>query len=225
MSLFGGKNSISSIYQAITDSASSDNGMKSILLCDEAASVKRSGDLIKAKSMCKEAMRIAPLNGMAYFGIGKICYLLREREEALKNYLITEHMSIISLKAKKDQKSQEGEFIRELISDRYQVYSQLIADAPPDAIFLILDPNTPSHYAHADIDLSENSDAFLSRSEQHHSEIYRDVISGDQNSVLAIDIVEWTDFDIEKFYTYGVRAMTKEIKWDKLGFIRPYDLY
>lgn len=177
-------------------------------LVDDGVAKKRSGDYRGVKESYYKAIQIDPTQRMSYYSLAKICYLLGEKEESIANYLRSAHISIPALAEvissnANSRRAFEDQF-RQLPSD----IRSTLQTTHKYAAYLLADPDTPCHVAHAILDLG--NDTPVTGDLTKHIAAYKRVLSGDSKEL---------DYSIEDqtYRLVGIGFLLNNLRWDKLG--------
>lgn len=170
---------------------------------------KRHGRLKTAKLAYEIATRIEPQNLYSYSGLGKIHYLLKERKESIQNYLRFTHLSIQS--QKEMYLTREGKAILEpKIKEIPEETRDAFSKVSEDAIFVLLDENTPRHIGHAVLDLLKQFPDTLGLNE--HVENYVTSIQGKLKK--GVELNEETEMTF--YHPLGVSFIFENLQWEQI---------
>lgn len=178
---------------------------------------KREGNLKIAKKAYEEALKIDSLNVDTYYNFGKVCYLLREREQSLINYLIATHLTIQIQKRR--YKSEKHKIkIEAMMMGIDPEFFEGVSNIAPDAVFLLLDDNTPRHVGHAVLDWDTGIPSVTGLNS--HVEIYASLIQGKKPIASPDKTIEMG------FYrTLGLYFLLENLKWNQITINDPINLY
>ncbi|NJO94213.1 MAG: hypothetical protein HC820_07410 [Hydrococcus sp. RM1_1_31] len=181
-----------------------------------AISKKRDGDLETSKIAYKEALKIDLFNFDSYYGLGKIFYLMREREESIRNYLIAVHLSI-QIQKRMYLSEKERNMIEALITNISQETRDAVSQISPDAVFLLLDSNTPRHLGHAVFDWGTGLPSVLGLNE--HIQVYASFLRGKPVGVLDENLEMAFYLGLGKYFLF------ENLQWNQINIANPIELY
>ena len=79
---------------------------------DAGVALKRSGAFEDAKVLYYRAIELDPDRMISYYSLAKTCYLLRQRDEAVLNYLIAAHLLVLGIAAQLQSDGLQSEIIK-----------------------------------------------------------------------------------------------------------------
>lgn len=178
----------------------------------EGVRLKRQGDLAGAKRSYLRAIQLDPTQRMSFWSLAKVCYLLSEQDEAILNYLRAAHLTLPGLA----QMIAENPTLRQQLN---QVTPDIMAQFTRKhrlAVYLLFDPDTPSHLAHAIVDL--NPGFPKSDAGKKYIPVYQSVLAG-RGGQLDDRI------DQEDYRPIGIQFLLERIQWEKLDDRRVLQIY
>jgi len=184
---------------------------------------KRSGALKDAKEIYMQALRLDPCDIQAYISMGKVSYLLGQREDSIRSYLAAIHLQIFTRENFEDASS-----IRQ-INHRYDQLDSDIKELLPmkSATVILEDANTPRNIAHSVLDLDDTEP--LSQSAQGHSQIYHSQLAGNGtfNDTLTILNVTEEEFDATEYdyLSVGKQILLDHINWKQINDVNVAKIY
>lgn len=195
-------------------------------LLQKGVRLKRAGDLEGAKKCYIDALEINPHHHMAYIGLGKVAYLLRNRNLALRSYLCAVHLQLSPI----EKRINENNLPFHLKIQYESFPKNILMNLPKKSAFTIfIDPNTPRHIAHSLIDLEPEMFADKPYLEPY-ANIYRAHIHGDgtHDSVLqnyGMTSTMQIEGDENLYIPCGREFILDELKWNSLSNTNVLELY
>lgn len=176
---------------------------------------KRKRNYQEAERLYKEGVALAPWHLNGYFALGKLYYLMGEREKSLQYYSAATHLHL----GLGDAQSMHEDLqqIRKMLRSTHSPdLLEPMQALHPHADLLLLDNNTPRHLGHSLVDLEQGKQ--LSRELASAARAYKQSISG---SAFA-----QTDSDLEMsfYHTAGVSYLVENIQWSKVGRVPPHEV-
>lgn len=159
-------------------------------------------------------------NALVYRSRAKLHYMNDERDEALRNYLIAQHLMLYYFKESLENNPAALAIIS-LIQMRPDKSTDYLAEVHPDAPLLLGDKIFVAHVGHAFIDLDRTAipdGEMLQQRANYWAELNEDAYDGPTDEAkrgLAQDTS----------YLYaGMNYLAKNIAWDKLDSTEPADV-
>ncbi len=125
--------------------------MKTNDLIKNAQKLKNTGNYLESLIELGKALEKDKMNKEIYYSIGKVYYLLEDRNAAVKNYLIALHLFIEEM-----VNSEDSNAANVILMDLPEETKKELSKIGPKAKYIMIDVNTPRHIAHAFIDYNEN---------------------------------------------------------------------
>lgn len=158
-------------------------------IISKALEAKRGGDLYSAISIYGSLLDIDRHHIEAYYGLGKVYYLLGDYDAALRHLLIAQHLRINAF-----AENPASEVMVKELPEALRKRAMKISDK---IVYLLIDVNTPRHIAHALYDYSD-----LSSERQEHIEEYRNELMGLR--MPAEEDSEYRHEEEDFYYTLGI---------------------
>ncbi len=125
--------------------------MKTNDFIQNAQKLKNAGNYLDSLIVLGKALEKDKMNKEIYYSIGKIYYLLKDRNAAVKNYLIALHLFIEEMVNSPDAKAADV-----ILMDLPVKTKKELLKIDPKSLYIMIDVNTPRHIAHAFIDYNKN---------------------------------------------------------------------
>lgn len=122
-------------------------------LIKSAQKLKNAGNYLESLIELGKALEKDKMNKEVYYSIGKIYYLLEDKNAAVKNYLIALHLFIEEI-----ANSSYSKGANIMLMDLPIKTQKELSKISNKAKYIIIDLNTPRHIAHAFIDYNNNID-------------------------------------------------------------------
>lgn len=126
---------------------------EAVSLFKEALSLKKKGAYEESLSSYGKILQSDKYDYFAYQGIAKVYFLMKDKDAAVRNYLISMHLQMIDDEEKSRNDDAESLEIREMIAQMPSETSTMLSSVDSKALFLFLNDNTSLHMAHALNDL------------------------------------------------------------------------
>lgn len=186
---------------------------------------KRKGNYEEARNFYLESLKYNNANQTAYLNLGKINYLLGNRELAICSYLANMHLQIIEREQKvrgiryysEEEKNFNEDFYNSF-PDRVKIKLYI-----KSGIVILQNYNIPRHFAHALLD-------FTQKDIKKYANVYRETMKGsvDIGKVLKENNLtqeEYMVFDNVNYRGYGIEAFLDLIRWNKIDEDNVLKLY
>lgn len=182
--------------------------VKARIIIESGVEAKRKGDYAKALKRYEEAIAIAPGYLPCYYALGKLHYLLNNKEESILSYTVAAHIHA-SLGAAQDLNDELKEIKDERLSSFSHSLINQFRSVHHQAVMLLIDDNTPKHIGHTLVDIPANDDVSIAVRKARKS--YRDAIAGKAFKQL--------DHELEHsmYHSTGASYLLQRIQWSKVG--------
>lgn len=182
--------------------------LRARIIVQTGVEAKRRGDYKAALERYEEAVRVAPGYLDCYYSLGKLHYLLNDKEASLLYYTVAAHLHASSGGA------------QDLNDDLREKKEAIIASFPNNVVdqfrsvhrqatLLLVDNNTPKHVGHTFVDLPISDD--LPPNIQKAANSYRAAIAG--KSLLQLD----DELEAGLYHTTGAAYLLQRIQWSRVG--------
>lgn len=172
-----------------------------------------------AKEAYLEAKEIDPRNVMVYYSLGKLCYMMKNRSEAIVNYLIAAHLGVQNVALAIQQNTPAAQAMKmqlKQLSPDIVIFQSIHPFVP----FVFLDSNTPRHLAHALIDLDDSIQVLPEI--YAHIRHYERGMFGQENPMNSDGFYE---LDMNMYRLVGVWFIVDNLRWDSVEVDRPDMVY
>jgi tetratricopeptide (TPR) repeat protein len=169
---------------------------------------KRRGNFGDAQKLYREAVEVAPDYLHGYYALGKLQYILGNREESILNYTVAAHIHV-STNAAQDFDEHIAQSKKSILSQFPEDLVGHFSSVHPYGILLLIDNNTPRHLAHSLIDLQEQADYPPALRVEINA--YRDSISGKAFQQLDPELEDGM------YHAYGADYLLSHIRWESIG--------
>ena len=170
-----------------------------------ATDLKRKNQLSEAMDTYQSVLAIYPENNEAYYNLGKISYLLRDTNGAVKNYLRALHLEIIQVMI------QSGASV-------FFPHPEQLLHLPREQIISLMtgDPNTCIHLGRAIIDLTD----YVRKSQpyQKNMQDYYEGLLGHGGGGINAAFGE-------AFFAVGAEFALDNLEWQRMNDTNVTDLY
>lgn len=156
-------------------------------IMEQALEAKRNGDFYSAISSYGALLEIDKHSIEGYYGLGKVYYLLGDYDAAIRHLIIAQHLRMLAFA--------DNPSSMVLVKELPAALRKKAEKIAPDAVYILIDMNTPRHLAHALFDYSS-----LAQDRAEHIAMYRDEITGIAVNEDEAYKAEEQDF----YYTMGV---------------------
>ena len=114
-------------------------------ILNKGVSEKRQGNYDKALTFYAQANELDPENIWTYYNPAKVQFIQENYADSILNYLKAAHLSIVNMKNHISDNSPDGMMHQWRLDELPGELKKVFEVIHPDAIFLILDVNTPNH--------------------------------------------------------------------------------